>query len=186
MSIIEHIRSGGKEALAKVYLDYRKEFIGWAFKKFKCPTATAEDAWQQAIIVLYENVVSGRLLSLSSSEKTYLFAIGKNKLREANRREMKIRPLGDFDADEFDLPVDQSPTEPFEQRALDKAVASLHLLGEPCKSLLIEFYYHHRSMVQIVNSLGYKNEATAKSQKYKCLARLRKKFQEITQGSTVQ
>jgi RNA polymerase sigma-70 factor (ECF subfamily) len=180
MSIIEQIRGGGKEALAKVYLDYRKEFIGWAFKQFNCPSAAAEDAWQQAIIVLYENVVSGRLQSLSSSEKTYLFAIGKNKLREANRREMKIQSL-----DDFDVPMDQTPTEPFEQITLDKAVACLHLLGEPCKALLIEFYYHRRSMEQIVTTLGYKNEATAKSQKYKCLARLRKKFLETKEGSTV-
>jgi RNA polymerase sigma factor (sigma-70 family) len=170
MSIIEQIRSGGKEGLAKVYLMHRSEFVGWALKQFNCSKTLAEDAWQQAIIIFYENVISGRLQNLSSSEKTYLFAIGKNKLRESGRQQMRVQDISDIDVAEETTP------EPLDQQMLDRAVASLDLLGEPCRSLLVEFYYHKSSMKQIVDKLGYKNEEAAKSQKYKCLVRLRRKF----------
>jgi RNA polymerase sigma-70 factor (ECF subfamily) len=180
MSVIEQIRSGSRDGLARMYSTYRTEFIAWALKQFSCPKAAAEDAWQQAIVIFYENVVSGRLKELSSSEKTYLFAIGKNKLREFNRIQVREQELGDFDA------VEDVPPEGLDQRLLDKAVACLDALGEPCRSLLVEFYYHRSSMDQIVVKLGYRNEDTAKSQKYKCLARLRKKFFEATTKKVMQ
>ncbi|HZY78079.1 MAG TPA: sigma-70 family RNA polymerase sigma factor [Cyclobacteriaceae bacterium] len=180
MSVIEQIRSGARDGLARLYSTYRTEFIGWAVKQFNCPRAAAEDAWQQTIVIFYENVVSGRLQELSSSEKTYLFAIGKNKLREFNRTQMREQELGEFDTAE-----DAAP-EPLDQQMLEKAVACLDALGEPCRSLLVEFYYHRSSMDQIVARLGYRNEDTAKSQKYKCLVRLRKKFFEATTKKTMQ
>lgn len=75
-----------------------------------------------------------------------------------------------------------SEEEPVDAQQLHLAVECLHRLGDPCRKLLEEFYYHQSSMNKIVEKLGYKNEDAAKSQKYKCQARLRKLFnnKEIT------
>ena len=62
---------------------------------------------------------------------------------------------------------------------INLASLSLDRIGEPCKSLLQEFYYHGSSMAIIVQKLGYKNEDAAKSQKYKCLVRLRAIFKDL-------
>ena len=62
----------GQEALEEVYLRYRGEFISWARKQMNCSTDQAKDAYQQAIIILYENIVSAKLVVLQSSEKTYI------------------------------------------------------------------------------------------------------------------
>ncbi len=52
----------------------------------------------------------------------------------------------------------------------------LSSLGEPCKSLLEAYYLQKRSMTEIAATFGYTNADNAKSQKYKCLMRLKKFF----------
>ena len=49
-------------------------------------------------------------------------------------------------------------------------------IGEPCKSLLESFYVNHKSMQEIAAFFGYTNSDNAKTQKYKCLMRLKKLF----------
>ncbi len=49
-------------------------------------------------------------------------------------------------------------------------------VGEPCKSLLEAFYIGKKSMPEIAGSFGYTNADNAKTQKYKCLMRLKKLF----------
>ena len=49
-------------------------------------------------------------------------------------------------------------------------------LGEPCKSLLEAFYMQKKGMQEIAGIFGYTNAENAKTQKYKCLMRLKKLF----------
>ena len=53
---------------------------------------------------------------------------------------------------------------------------SLAKVGEPCKTLLEEFYIHKKQMQEIAEMFGYTNADNAKTQKYKCLVRLKKLF----------
>ena len=53
---------------------------------------------------------------------------------------------------------------------------ALDQVGEPCRSLLKAYYHHDKSMQEIAADFGYTNPDNAKTQKYKCLARLRKIF----------
>ena len=56
---------------------------------------------------------------------------------------------------------------------MNRAIGSL---GEPCKSLLEAYYLQKRTMQEIADDFGYTNAANAKTQKYKCLMRLKKIF----------
>ncbi|MEI9935175.1 MAG: hypothetical protein WDM71_10085 [Ferruginibacter sp.] len=49
-------------------------------------------------------------------------------------------------------------------------------IGEPCKSLLDAYYLQKKSMMEIAAEFGYTNADNAKTQKYKCLIRLKKLF----------
>ena len=49
-------------------------------------------------------------------------------------------------------------------------------IGEPCKSLLDAYYIQKKSMQDIAADFGYTNADNAKTQKYKCLLRLKKLF----------
>ena len=49
-------------------------------------------------------------------------------------------------------------------------------IGEPCKSLLDAYYIQKKHMQEIAADFGYTNADNAKTQKYKCLMRLKKLF----------
>ncbi len=65
----------------------------------------------------------------------------------------------------------------------DKRNADLNLMekallkiGEPCKGILDAYYIQKKSMPEIASNFGYTNADNAKTQKYKCLIRLKKIF----------
>ena len=64
------------------------------------------------------------------------------------------------------------------ENRLDLVEKCLEELGDPCRALLISYYYEKKSMLEIAELLGYKNTDTTKNQKYKCLKRLKKLFIE--------
>jgi len=53
---------------------------------------------------------------------------------------------------------------------------ALSKIGEPCKSLLDAYYHQKKHMQDIATEFGYTNADNAKTQKYKCLMRLKKIF----------
>ena len=60
-----------------------------------------------------------------------------------------------------------------EQDSTSLIKEALKELGDPCKSILTQFYYEQFSMEMIAEKFGYTNSDTAKTQKYKCLKRLK-------------
>ncbi|MEO5999633.1 MAG: hypothetical protein ABIN89_22750, partial [Chitinophagaceae bacterium] len=56
---------------------------------------------------------------------------------------------------------------------------SIACLGDPCKSLLLGFYYERFNMDQLAEKLGFKNAQVAKQRKFICIKRLRQSFTEL-------
>jgi len=170
-SIIE-IKNGNDKTLTNIYKTYRDEFIRWSARHYQCPEELAKDVYQVAIVIFYENIVNGKLTELKSSIKTYLFAIGKNKILEQNVEVKKQERMHENFVYE---PIEHVQAEDREEvfTSVEKALSEL---GEPCKTLLELYYYKSYSIEQIANTLGYKGNDSAKTQKYKCLTRLKKMF----------
>lgn len=135
----------------------------------------AKDIYQETIIVLYNKVKSGNF-ELSSKLKTYIYSVSRRlwlkRLTQMNRYG------GDLKEFEEHLPVDEADHEQHADRDLQfgKMQAALAQLGEPCKTIMEDFYIHNRSMQEICERFGYTNADNAKTQKYKCLQRLKKLF----------
>ena len=167
---LEALRSGARPLVEQMYRDYRTEFFGWLRKTHGCTTDQAADCYQQAFMILYENVLSGRLHTLTASLKTYLFAVGRN----VARRQMGGPTVVAWDEQTAATRPDVGGWEEEEQlNERQQTVADqLQVLGEPCRTLLRLFYYEHRTMRQIATALGYKNEDVAKSQKVRCMKKL--------------
>jgi len=170
---IAKIKNGNKQELEKVYIMYRTVFIKWMVSQYKLSLDEAADIYQQTILVLYENIINEKLISLKSSMKTYLFSIGKNKAYEWNRKQRKYSgmPVQDLPANEED-----QTQEAYTNQLLNISQKSLKILGNPCKTLLELYYFHRRNMQEIADQMGYKNENSTKNQKYKCLNKLREIF----------
>ena len=63
---------------------------------------------------------------------------------------------------------------------------ALESMGEPCSTILKDFYMHASSMEDITEKFGYTNSDNAKTQKYKCLKRLKKLFFSYYHNETIQ
>ena len=173
-NIIDRLLAGGRPVLAELYQTYRSEFLNWVMI-YRCTSEEAKDAYQSAVLTFYENVMSRKLTELSSSVKTYLFAIGKNKVMEMKRASGRFSELNGL---EDSLPEEVTEENLPSPQLLKRVTLCLDKLGEPCATILKDFYYHCRNMEEIAKALNYKNTDTAKNQKYKCLLRLRKLFME--------
>lgn len=134
----------------------------------------AKDVYQEAIIVLYNKVKRGDF-ELSSKLKTYLYSICRRlwlkRLKQLNRYGGDIKDFEDH------LPVEEEVDKHHDRdEQLNKMAEALKLLGEPCKTIMEDFYMHSKSMQDICERFGYTNADNAKTQKYKCLQRLKKLF----------
>lgn len=174
--ILEDLQSGSGEALSVVYQQHRSEFINWSVARYSIDRQEARDIYQNSILIFYENILTGKLVSLNSTLKTYLFAIGKNKIREYMRETTRmVPPSGGSDAYEntaMEEPGESTDTAQDDRTELFRQC--LDELGDPCKAVLVAYYYHRLSMAEIAEQFEYKNESTAKNSKYKCLQRLKK------------
>ncbi|MGK7393335.1 MAG: RNA polymerase sigma factor [Candidatus Cyclobacteriaceae bacterium M3_2C_046] len=172
-SIVEKIREGHKTILEDIYTAYRQEFISWLHFKYNCSLEDARDIYQYAVLEFYENVLNNKLNQLSSSVKTYLFAIGKNKALELYKKDMKLQL---FDQTKHDQVDKMALTDGQNDAHMQHMEKCLEELGDPCKTVLELFYYYKRTMEDIMQQLDYKNADTVKTLKYKCIKRLRKLF----------
>ena len=181
--IIERIRQGGQSELAMIYEQFREEFLHWIIRESQCSDDDSKDIYQLAILIFYDNVKTGKLEFLTSSIKTYLFAVGRNVAKENMRKARRNTPINQekwlkgYLVDELDEPVDDN--------VFDVAKKALVQLGQPCRQLIELFYYEKKSMEEISLIMNYKNAETAKNQKCKCMARLRKLFEQENFKTTV-
>ncbi|MBV7531956.1 sigma-70 family RNA polymerase sigma factor [Chitinophaga sp. sic0106] len=134
----------------------------------------AKDVFQEAIIILYEKACKGDF-TLTSRLKTFLYSVCRHlwlKKLQSNHglyalpTELEeIIPAEDI--------VDDHEAKDEQFRIMEKAMDSL---GQPCKTILEDYYLHKHSMQEIADKFGYTSSENAKNQKYKCLMRLKKMF----------
>ncbi|QDK78980.1 sigma-70 family RNA polymerase sigma factor [Spirosoma sp. KCTC 42546] len=139
----------------------------------------AKDIYQEALIVLYEKVRSDSL-ELHCQLKTYLYSIGRRlwlkQLAQRNRFVVRDAETPVSDEVALDHLNDDLIDHEERDRQFDLMADSLDRLGEPCRTLLDDFYIQHLSMQDITEKFGYTNADNAKTQKYKCLMRLKRLF----------
>ena len=137
-------------------------------------TDDARDIFQEAMIVLYEKARSGTF-ELHCQIKTYMYSVSRRlwlkKLQQTKRF------TTDFGNPDSVVPVEDDLEDHLKRDQefgmMEKAILGL---GEPCKSLLEAFYIEKKNMQEIALDFGYTNAENAKTQKYKCLMRLKKIF----------
>jgi RNA polymerase sigma factor (sigma-70 family) len=136
----------------------------------------ARDIFQEIMIVLYEKVKPGSF-ELNCQLKTYLYSVGRRLWLKRLGQMQKIAPEGgkleEIVPVEEDMEFHEQRNKDF--RTMEKAMQNI---GEPCRSLLDAYYLQKKSMMEIAGSFGYTNADNAKNQKYKCLMRLKKIFNQ--------
>ena len=167
---IEAIYRRDELLIGRIYSLYRDEFIHFLRKMIKNDDDYLQDIYSEAFCKLCDKIYSKTLnaSTLTSSLKTYLFGIGKFMMLE-HRRKLKsgaliiLAEIPDLEDDDTDLMIEN-----------EKIVATaLDQLGEPCHSLLVKKYWECMSGEEIAVELNYKNADSVKTQRYRCMDKLR-------------
>lgn len=135
----------------------------------------ARDIFQEALIILFEK--SGTEgFELNCKIRTFLYSVCRRLWLKKMHGENKMFASA-IDINETQIAVEED-LDKHDRRNLELTLLgdALNMLGEPCKSLLEAFYLQKKSMPEIATSFGYTNADNAKTQKYKCLVRLKKIF----------
>ncbi len=171
--LVSDLQTGNQHRLREVYETYRMPFLAWAVTRFSCQEEEAREVYQEVILAFYENVVNGKINTLNSKLQTYLFGIGKFILLKRIEKARRLDELGEESLD-IAIPADQLPGYEAEQTERSATMLSaINQLGENCRDLLIHVYYHRLSGEIIAERLGYKNSDVVKSQKARCMKKLR-------------
>lgn len=171
--IILGILNDSKEILNRLYVTYFPMVLQLVLNN-SGNEDDAKDVFQESVIVLYNKVKSGNF-ELNSKLKTFIYSVSRRLwLKRLNVQSRTIRNIEDFS--EF-IPVEDD-LERHEEKDRQFRVMELALnqLGEPCKTIIEDYYLQSKSMQEICEKFGYTNADNAKTQKYKCLQRLKKLF----------
>ena len=172
----------GKEWATKLVYEANASIVINALKTKGAAQEDAEDIYQEAMLILY-NKAQDEEFRFTCKIGTYLYAISNNLwLKRFDRN--KRSPILQTDSEqlmmyaESTLDADMEIFAEREQQFLKLRNAMLQL-GDPCAKLLKSFYRKEMTMQEIAQAFGYTNAENAKSQKYKCLARLKKIYTDL-------
>jgi RNA polymerase sigma factor (sigma-70 family) len=134
----------------------------------------AADLFQETVIVLYEKVKAGNF-ELSSLLKTFIYSVARRLWLKKLQQQQRFTTQPD-DLESI-VPVEDELEQHLKlQNDFTIMETSMGKIGEPCKSLLQAYYLQKKHMNTIAVEFGYTNADNAKTQKYKCLVRLKKLF----------
>jgi len=134
----------------------------------------ARDIFQEAVIVIYEKSRDGTF-ELHCRLRTFLYSVCRHlwlkKLQQRGRNIQLGRETEDLVSVDSDL-----EEQLWKDKQFTLMKSAMEQLGEPCRTILEDYYLNRLTMQDIVEKYGYTNSDNAKNQKYKCLMRLKKIF----------
>lgn len=175
---IDGLRSGNNEILNALYKKYYTIVLKFIVNNNGSEQA-AQDIYQETVIVLYENAQKPGF-ELNCQLQTYIYSVAKRLWLKQLKKNGKTFLFKEEEENEVvDVANDVSRHEE-KEKDIEKMNKSLQELGEPCSTLMKDFYVFKLNMDEIAEKFGYTNADNAKNQKYKCLQRLKKYFFEKT------
>jgi len=131
----------------------------------------ADDIFQETIVTFID-VVKNNKFRMEAGIKTFLVAIARNiwykELKKKERAGYREK-LYEKDRGINEMDVSQEIGDREVKRELREMLGKL---GEPCRKILMLFYYENLPMKDIVQHLHYENEQVVRNKKYKCLKEL--------------
>jgi len=169
IKIVEGLKQDVRGSYAELYKDY----FGMVKYLITNNNGTAEDAsdvFQDVVIVLFE-MVNKKSFQLTSALSTLVYSIARNiwfKELRGKRENVAFKDFEKFlEVEEEDVMKEEN------EMRIEMMEESIQEMGDPCKTILVQFYYLKKRMKEIAENLNYKTADHAKAQKYKCLQRLR-------------
>lgn len=194
--IIQSFLDNDQNGIREVYYVWRKPFEQ-ALSHLLPNTDDMDDAYQEAIIRLQQHILTERLTpdNINKSLLAYFKTIGRyvaleiinqhNKGQQDTKTEEETPHIisdvnttdsSDVDSDDEPIEIDRpfDPNESMDIQEREHIIRSLvEQLGTPCAPLLIGFLWENKSMNELAQELGYSSADSAKTQKSKCMNKVK-------------
>jgi RNA polymerase sigma factor (sigma-70 family) len=175
--LFRQLQSGDEKALKLVYRQHYQMVVNLVMNNGGS-LQEAKDVYQETLIIFYEKVRDDSF-ELNCRIKTFLYSVGRRIwLKQLQRKNRFTSVLSDTE-EYLEIPWEEVGQKEEQYTAMHTA---LEAIGEPCRSILKDFYLNNQSMEEITEKFGYTNADNAKNQKYKCLKRLKKMFFDVYGG----
>ena len=168
---LDDLLKAPNKAFEILYSNYKNDFLIFA-KTFSLKEDVIIDIYQDTFLSFYENLLNGKITEFTSSIKTYIFSIGKFKIYEYLRANSKLKVI--------DAPINEGIT--LEDLNLENDIlsdreklvkANFKKLGKQCQLILELFYFKGKTLKDIKTIENYDNTDVVKSQKSRCLRKLK-------------
>jgi RNA polymerase sigma factor (sigma-70 family) len=171
--ILAELRNKNDRVLSEVYKTHYPMIVKM-IRQNSGDEDDAKDVYQEAILAFYQRVGEKDFV-LTCRIATYLYAVSRRLWLK--RLAMKRHVVMNVDEAERFLRIEEELKSIDDiDRRFEIMKQALEALGEPCSTIVRDFYIHDQSMEEIRRKFGYTNADNAKNQKYKCLQRLKKIF----------
>ena len=192
--IIQSFLDNNQHGIREAYYAWRMPFEQ-SLTRLLPNTDDMDDAYQEAFIRLQQHILTERLTAdnIEKSLLAYFKTIGRYVALEIINQRNKGRNRTDEDEatdatdikEELELSddmddepqyLDQSfdPDDDMDTQERERIIRSLiEQLGKPCAPLLLGYLWENKSMEMLAQELGYSNADSAKSQKAKCMKKVK-------------
>jgi len=172
---LSQIRDGDRAGLLSLYQQNRRPVVSLVTRNGGSAD-DAEDILQESVVIVWERVRAGTF-EPHARVSTFLFGVARNLWLRRLARRRREGPM-DFDLDL--LPADGAGAGDEAEEERSEAVRlAFKRLGEPCRTLLLLYYWERLTMSEISGQLGFANANVAKAKKYQCKEQLRQFMTEI-------
>lgn len=173
-AMLKAIREGNEAVVDQLYSENRERFLSWAGRHYPLEEAALLDIYQDAVIILYQNVVEEKITELRSTLSTYLFGIAKNLILKAMRQQKRTPLQLDQLPEVAVAPKYLADNEPSDLQ--QQIRSALNQLGKACRQILEFYYYYDFNLEVIAERLNYKNANTVKAQKHRCMKQMEERL----------
>ena len=192
--IIQSFLDNNQRGIREAYYAWRMPFEQ-SLTRLLPNTDDMDDAYQEAFIRLQQHILTERLTAdnIEKSLLAYFKTIGRYVALEIINQRNKGRNRTDEDEatdatdikEELELSDDMDdepqysdqsfdPNDDMDTQERERIVRSLiEQLGKPCAPLLLGYLWENKSMEMLAQELGYSNADSAKSQKAKCMKKVK-------------
>lgn len=162
--IINRVKANDRTVLGELFIKYKKMIFSYV-QSHGGNEQDAEDLLQEAIVVFWQKVCSGKF-ELTSKIGTYLLAVVKNKWYAEIRKRNKFadaeisEEVNDGEDSQLEIVIFEEKQQMVRQ--------ALEEIDPSCKQLLYYFYFEQRNLEDITRIMKFANSNVTKSKKYQC------------------
>lgn len=175
---LDDLKQASEKVMRQIYEENRRKFLSFA-RKYNLSQEENRDIYQDAYLILYDNVMKGKINDMSGSAGGYLFGVGKNlilkRMRETSKNRnvpLEISVASKTGEPAYDYEINTTAATPRQALLLDQ----LDALGEKCQELIRSYYYKGLSIKEIMSNENYASENVVKSTKSRCLKLLKERM----------